>query len=412
LIARLARANVAIVTTLAAGILVAATLLARETGDWITVGLLLVVEPFTVVIAVLGWMIVKRRPENRMGPGFCLATLVFSATAANELFLTYALDVHETPLRGTATAALVSEWVWVLAVLPVLTFLFLLSPDGHLPSPRWRPVAWAISGTMVMLLLGTMFSPLATRPTIANPYQIDALGGLPNAIRVAGLYGVPPSIAASAIAMIVRFRRSRGVERQQLKWLASSAALAGTLIVVALATAPWIASDIVFSLALFGGAFATLSSTAFGILRYRLYDIDLIIRRTLVYGSLTAATIASYVGIVAVLSWSARMATDQQNNELVVAATTLIVAALFQPARRRIQSLVDRRFYRSRYDAARIVESLQSRLRDETDIEAVRARLAAAVSQALQPGSVNVWIGHRGSRNDPVARSPYGEDTP
>jgi len=395
---KLARLNVAIVTVLVAGTLALAATVSPETRDWSSFGTVLVAAPFVVLFAVLGSLMVARQPQNIIGIGFCIATLVVAITAANELFLEYALTVADERPPGTATAAWISEWIWIPALVPVLTFLFLLSPDGRLPSRRWRPVAMAIAAAMTALLIGTMLSPFQTRPHVDNPYVFEELGRTPRVLMLIGLYALPPAIAVSATGMLVRFRRSRGVERQQLKWLTSSAALTGVLIVIAFVASPWLESDILFTVALFGGSVATASAIATSILRHRLYDIDVLINRTLVYGSLTAATVGSYVCIVAVMSWTARTIAGEHNNQVVVAATTLIVAALFQPARRRIQSLVDRHFYRSRYDAARIVEAFQSRLRDQTDVDTVGAVLAETVTQALQPASVGVWLRPGGER--------------
>jgi hypothetical protein len=271
-------------------------------------------------------------------------------------------------------------------VLPT-TFLLLLFPDGHLASRRWRPVAWLAAGILATVLVANALAPgpLDSFPRFANPLGIDLLGGvLDRVLALAGaLYlGVTASCVA---AVVVRFRRSRGEERQQLKWFAYAA---GLLLIFLLLNV--LAGD---PNNLFFGVGLTLFPLATGIavLRYRLYDIDRLISRTLVYGLLTALLAGIYGGAVLVLGQVfGGVGGDPPSG--VVAGATLAVAALFQPLRRRVQAAVDRRFNRRRFDAARTVETFSVRLRDEIDLDMLSAELLTVVDQTMQPTAVSLWL--------------------
>jgi len=282
----------------------------------------------------------------------------------------------------------------------VLIFMPLLFPDGRLPSRRWLPVlVLAGVGTVMMVVLGALADTLSVNE--APGYEID------NPIGVEGLRNVEDlpvfgvltgllifSIVGAGAAVVVRFRRSRGVERQQMKWFVYAVAL--MLLVPTEGFLPGIFGSVALGAVLIG------LPTAIGIavLRHRLYEIDLIINRTLVYGTLTATLVALYLGGIVLLQRVFVTLTGEKST-LAVVASTLVIAALFNPLRRRIQSFIDRRFYRRKYDARKTLEDFSARLRDETDLETLNAHLVGVVAETMQPAHVSLWL-----RRDP---NPTGE---
>jgi hypothetical protein len=348
------------------------------------------------VFALVGAIVASRAPGNPIGWLF-LAVATFQGVyqlAYGSAF--YGLTVAEPgswPLVDVA--AWVSEWSGSLAPV-VLIPLLLLFPTGRPPSPRWRWLLWACGPLLGAILLhyGLQPGPLEAFPGVANPVVPADATWIP---ALASDPFILVTILAAATSLVVRFRRSTGVERQQIKWFAFAAGLmAAFLVVGGIATA------------LFGEQTAGTESTAAGyvfavcisaipvavgmaILRHRLYDIDLVIRRTLIYGALTATLAAGYLGgvLLAQVLIGAR-------SDLAVAGSTLAMAALFRPARARIQGLVDRRFYRRRYDASVTLETFGARLRDELDLEALGADLGGVVRETLQPAHVSLWLRSRG----------------
>jgi hypothetical protein len=267
----------------------------------------------------------------------------------------------------------------------------LLFPTGRLPSPRWRPVA-VVAGMTTAALMGMT----AFQPTIRlqdQNYWVDNPIGLawipvPETSAVGGvLVGLLAAcMVAAVVSLVLRFRRSRGVERQQLKWVV----YAGVLLLLTIPVGEYLPATI--GDALFGLIIAFLPVAAgIAILRYRLYDIDRLINRTLVYGLLTAILGLGYAGVVLLLG-QLFGGVGGDPPSWAVAGATLSVAALFQPARRRIQAVVDRRFNRRKYDAAKTVEAFSARLRDEVDLDALSAELLAVVDQTMQPTRAWLWL--------------------
>ena len=273
----------------------------------------------------------------------------------------------------------------------IVVFLLLLFPTGRLPSPRWRPVLWAAVAGIVLFTIAAWLSPMSLDlrlTSVANPLGLK----LESALRlVEAFYLVLPLlIVTSGTAVIVRFRGSRGEERQQLKWFAYAVAVmtlmfAGWFSLVLAGLAP--EGRLVYALPLFGLPVAV----GIAILRHRLYDIDVVINRTLVYGSLTFTLAATYVICVVALQQVFRVLTGGES-QLAVVASTLAIAALFGPLRRRVQSFIDRRFYRGRYDAARTLEVFSAKLRDETDLDQLNTELLAVVRDTVQPASAGLWL--------------------
>jgi hypothetical protein len=270
--------------------------------------------------------------------------------------------------------------------------LLLLYPTGRLLSRRWRPVAWAVAAWGLLGLVALVANPELADPGFWDPVGGRGLGGqfatkaIESDVAIGWLLVLLAlMLAATALAsLVVRFRRARGVERQQLKWLAYGwglSAAANTLVPVSWAAGilPWLVN------------WAVAIAIAVAILRYRLYDIDRLINRTLVYGLLTALLAAVYAGIVLVLGQLfGGISTEPPS--WAVAGATLAVAALFQPARRRIQAVVDRRFNRRKYNAVKTVETFSARLRDEVDLDTLSVELLAVVDQTMQPSKVSLWL--------------------
>ena len=358
--------------------------------DVLTIGLVILAFP------TVGAIIASRRPENPIGWIFCIIGLSIVAGVATSEYVLYVR--HVAPSLPAATfVAWFGSWAWFVGMGLAGTLMLLLFPDGRPPSPRWRIVGW-----LSVVLIGTTVVAHAVRPglldydvDIPNPFGITGpIGDL--ALAVTDLFVWPLVILALAsfTALVSRFVRARGDERQQLKWVAYAAGIMAVGITVSLVVGlAGKEDDPAFSWVWYFG-FLGLGlipvAAGIGILRYRLYDIDLLINRTVVYGVLTVTLGAVYVGSVILLQGLLSGFTG--GNSLAVAASTLAVAALFQPVRRRIQNAVDRRFYRSRYDAARTVEAFSSRLRHEVDLAHLTDELRGVVGETLQPASVSVWL--------------------
>jgi hypothetical protein len=346
---------------------------------------------FTTVGAALAW----RRPENVVGWllelfGFLVALIGFTQTYA----LRGLVDAPDS-LPAATTAAWLSVWVFVL-LFGVVCSIFLLFPNGRLPSPRWRVVLWAQWVLVAVFLVGAAFfdDTLGFFPGYHNPYLI---------VPLPSLAGLTPSLMlpnlAAALSLVLRARRARGDERQQLKWVGYAVALftlsfvggasLNGLVAFGLLEPNTLASD-AFGVVAFGSFLGVPLAIAVAVLRYRLYDIDVLINRTLVYAALSATLAATYFAAVVVLQAALRPLTG--GSEVAVALSTLSVVALFAPLRRRIQGAVDRRFYRSRYDAQRTFDAFGVRLRDEVDLDSVRADLLEVVHETLRPAHAGVWL--------------------
>jgi hypothetical protein len=332
---------------------------------------------------VVGCLILARRPGNAIGWIFTTVGLLTTIAGLAEAYPRYA-NAHPGSLPGPLVGTWIQNWIWNPTILLALVFPLLLFPTGRSLSPRWRPVTWlAVGLTAAYTVLGAL-SPTLQLPngrTVANPIGVTSinLDAGPLAAVLSGLLLFV--FVASISSLIVRFRRSQGVERQQLKWFT----YAGALVLLA-PLSNSLLGNISYVLLL-----ALPIAVGIAILRYRLYDIDRLINRTLVYGLLTALLGSLYVGVVLVLG-QAFGGAGRDPPSWAVAGATLTVAALFQPARRRIQQVVDRRFNRRKYDAARTVEAFSVRLRDEVDLDALTAELLAVVDQTIQPTRASLWL--------------------
>jgi hypothetical protein len=350
-----------------------------------SVPLLLAFAAFVVV----GALIVAHRPGNAVGWIFAAIGLLAILGALAEEYALYGIVTEPRSLPGPVLAGWFSSWAWYPTIALALLFIPLLFPDGRLPSPRWRPVAWLGGVTTAALsVLGALTPTLeiGDGTFVDNPIGVAGVDGPergPAGLVVVNLLSV--LILAAVVSLVVRFRRSRGEERLQLKWFTYAAAL------LPLVFLDNLVPDAVANL-LFAAVVACLPVAAgIAILRYRLYEIDRLINRTLVYGLLTALLAGIYAGLVLGLGQlSGRL--GARTPSWVVAVATLAVATLFQPARRRIQQAVDRRFNRRRYDAARTVEAFSVRLRDQVDLDTLSAELLAVVDQTVQPTRAALWL--------------------
>jgi len=341
--------------------------------------------------SVVGAIIASRQPRNTIGWLFCSIGLIVGLDTLAWGYAEFWYSGSSGSKSVGETAAWFSSWSWTLLVVVPTTFLLLLFPDGRLPSPRWRPVAWCVGLGIVGFVVGYALDagPLGDFPQLVNPYGVDS--PVVGIVTVASNAVVGVCMVASAISVIVRARHAGRVERQQIKWLAYGGAVVVGTIFVSGGISVW--SETLSIAAISLGLLGLPVFTGVAIVRYRLYDIDLIINRTLVYGVLTGTLALVYFGGVATSQAIFRALTGQeQQPQLAVVVSTLVIAALFTPLRRCIQSFIDRRFYRSKYDARKTLETFSAKLRDETDLEALNNDLVSVVRETMQPAHVSLWL--------------------
>jgi hypothetical protein len=345
---------------------------------------------FAAFMAV-GAVIVAHRPGNAVGWIFSAIGLL---TAAGWLATEYAARANLArpgAPPGAVLAAWYTSWYWYPTLGLLLVFPPLLFPTGRLLSARWRPVAVAAAVATVGITALWALKPTLVDENyvIRNPIGLTWVHNPEESAVGAMLYGLLlVCMVAAGLSLVLRFRRSQGVERQQLKWFT----YAGALLIVSLLATDYLLPDSA-DVEVLAGLILALVPVAAGlaILRFRLYDIDRLINRTLVYGALTVLLGAVYAAAVLVLGQGfGGVGGDPPS--WAVAGATLAVAALFQPARRRIQAVVDRRFDRRKYDAAKTVEAFSARLRDEIDLDTLSAELLAVVNQTMQPTRVSLWL--------------------
>ena len=359
---------------------------------------IVVQDAVVVLYGVLGVLIASRHGRNAIGWIFCFVAVSLGILSFASGYADYALYARDDFPPGAVLAAWVASWLFIPAVYVSVSYLFFLFPDGRLASARWRPVFWAVSIFAAVAALATALEPgrLYSFPNVENPF---GLGG-PFGRTVVGAkeltdLAAMPVLLVSLASMVSRLRGARGRERLQLKWITYAAALAAVSFALSFLagslTENWGGvSDLFFLMGVVGFAGIPVAA-AIAILKYRLYDIDRIINRTLVYGLLTVSLVLVYVGSVAALQGLVFGFTGR-SSQLVVVASTLAVAALFVPLRRRIQGAIDRRFYRRKYDAKETLEAFSARLRDDTDLEALGENLVGVVRETVQPAHVRLWL--------------------
>jgi hypothetical protein len=335
-----------------------------------------------VGFSVLGVVILAHRRRHRIGWLCCAIGLAQAIAGITHQYASYAL-ASDPGGRAGAVASWLAAWTWVPAVGLLLTFLVLLFPDGRLASRRWRPVTWIAAGSLAALVV--LFAARAwplRGPRLLIPVSLLGFAGRPG--MVAGLV-LLASAAASAASLLLRLRRARGVERQQLKWFAAAAAVSTLAVVLPAGVPVMVALLGLLALLCLPGAIAV------AILRYRLYDIDRILNRTLVFGLLTAVLGLGYVGVVLVLGLLFGGMAEHPPS-WAVAGATLALAVLFRPARHRVQDAVDQRFNRRRFDAARTIEAFSARLRNQVDLDTLTSDLLAVVNQTMEPTTASLWL--------------------
>jgi hypothetical protein len=341
-----------------------------------------------VSAATVGALLGSRRPAHPVGWLLLGLGLLVVVNVIVSGYVGYGVVARPGALPAAGYLAGISNGVQVLW-LACGGFVLLLTPTGSLPSPRWRWWARVAVAAPVLLVMLSAVDPqpmLPEHPTVDNPLALPVPMGLLLAVAAVDAVIVLATLVAAAGSLVVRFRRARGTERQQLRWLAFAAALAAVALLVAVAAGVMAKDGVV--LAALGTCVALLPlATGAAILRYRLYDLDRIISRTLAYGLLTVLLGGGYAGVVLGLGQFLG-----RESSLVVAAATLAVAAAFQPARRGIQAVVDRRFNRRRYDAAQTIQAFSARLRQQVDLDTLTAELLAVVEQTIQPTSVSLWL--------------------
>jgi len=366
-------------------------------------------EPTTIAVgySVIGAIIASRLPVHPIGWLCCALGFMGALEHFSSEYAINALVAHPEALAGGKAMLWLCNWAWIV-MFGLIVFLLLLFPNGRLPSSRWRWFAWfsvaltlvaatlmAISPDAALDVLGSSDNVHISFP---NPLGIE---GLPNLYRPVQTLVLASGLIGAASVVVGR-RGARGIERQQMKWLLYAAALffVGNVlkntVFSPLGGGSW-GLWIGYLLVVVGGLGGPIA-IGIAILRYRLYEIDTLINRTLVYGSLTAALVALYFGGIVVLQRLFVLLTGEQST-LAVVASTLLIAALFNPLRRRIQSFIDRRFYRKKYDARKTLEAFSAKLRDETDLEALNVELVEVVRETMQPSHISLWLRAATSRN-------------
>jgi hypothetical protein len=362
------------------------------------------VEPTTIAVgySVIGAIIASRLPSHPIGWICCAVGFTGAVEHLSGEYAVYALLAHPEALLGGKAMLWLQGWFWIL-MFGLIVFLLLFFPDGRLPSRRWRAFAWL---SAALTLLGAILAAISPdvgldilrasgsgHISFPNPLGVE---GLPNLFRLVQtlVLALGPVAAAS---VVVGRRGSRGVERQQIKWLlyAGTIFFVGNVLkntVFSPLGGAWWGLWVGYVLVGVGGLGGPIA-IGIAILRYRLYEIDTLINRTLVYGSLTALLALVYFGGVTATQAIFRALTGQEEEpQLAIVVSTVVIAALFNPLRRRIQSFIDSRFYRRKYDAAKTLEAFSAKLRDETDLDALSDNLVGVVRETMQPERVSLWL--------------------
>jgi hypothetical protein len=348
-----------------------------------------------VIDATVGAIVASRRPENPVGWLLCLSGVAVSISSFTSQYAIYALLARPDSTPAGEAMAWIAAWLLPIMIGLQVSYI-LLFPTGRLPSRRWGWLAWLTGAFILVGVVASAFSPgayLGSLGPIRNPLGIEGF----TVVYKAVLYTVAPFLfGAAAFSVFMRLGRAVGEERQQIKWFAYAAALYALSIILNVIT---LAIDAPRWFEWAGTAFFTAAGTTIpiaigiAILRYRLYEIDTLINRTLVYGALTVMLAVVYFGGVTATQTIFRTLTgEEEQPQLAIVVSTLVIAALFNPLRRRVQAFIDRRFYRRKYDARKTLEAFSAKLRDETDLEALSSDLVGVVRETMQPAHVSLWL--------------------
>jgi hypothetical protein len=355
--------------------------------------------------STVGAVAASHRPSNPVGWVLCSIGLSWGVAHFTSEYATYALLAAPGTLPAAEAAAWIYSWVWVPG-LGFIVFLPLLFPSGRLPSPRWRPFAWF---SVLLATVGTILAAFSPGPgvglSIRNPFGVESLPNLNEQLQ-ALMFAL---IFVAAASLVGRLHHARGVERQQIKWVAYAGALAGgasfpTYTLLEAVDQRWL--HMIGYVPALVGIVGVPIAVGIAITRYRLYGIDILINRTLVYGSLTAMLVVVYFGGI-VVSQRVFVLLTGEKSTLAVVASTLLIAALFTPLRRHIQSFIDRRFYRRKYDARKTLEAFSAQLRNQTDLDALSNELVGVVRETMQPVRVSLWL-----RPDTASAGSGGSEEP
>jgi hypothetical protein len=335
--------------------------------------------------ATVGLVLTLRRPANPIGWLYAAAGVTWSLSIPGDAWIDQLVAEHRPLPPAAQLSAVFGEFNWAPATVLGVILPALLVPDGRLRSRRWRPVAAAAVAVGVLVLVGSALAPVELEDIgIPNPLALSGpAGDLADAVGGLGTILWPVVLVASLACVVLRFRSSAGIERQQLRWVVAGAAGA----VVGLLGGALAPQQTVVSSVLYAGVLCVPVAVGVAVLRYRLWDLDRLISRTVAYALVTALLLIPYVLI---LPAAERLAGGA--GSLAVAAATLLAAAAFSPLRRRVQDLVDRRFNRRRYDAARTVDDFATRLRDQVDLQALHGELLAVIDQTMQPAAASLWL--------------------
>ena len=387
-----------IVPTLVAGsaivLTVAGTVLIFRNGETLVDGFNLVLVVVGIVYAAAGWLLRVRVQGNVLGAVFLFTALAWAVALVLDQYASYALITAPGTVPGGPMAMWIGAWIWIPGTALLFFAMPMLFPDGHLPSPRWRPVTALVVVGVAMSMLGHALAVWPLRDTLIPLERFIAadqpgIGGTLASIGDTFVFLIGPTIAF--VALVMRYRRSVGVAREQLRWLTFAIVLTLVVGIGSQVVNQVLIAAIPAANAAAGIVVATvpIALTA-AILRYRLYDIDRIISRTIGWAVVTGVLVAVFAGLVVALQ--AVLAPLTREDTLAVAASTLVAFALFQPLRRRVQRAVDRRFDRAWYDGQRTVDAFGEHLRAETDINAVLGELSGTTRSAVAPTVLGVWI--------------------
>ena len=349
----------------------------------------------SLAFATVGALVASRHPMNPVGWIFGAGAFLLAFSDLAQQYAIYALVTNPGALSGGMFMGWIRLWASTLGFYLIFTFTLLLFPNGRLLSRRWRPVMWLAVGAAGLLIVTAALQPgpFIHFPSIHNPFGIEGSPGLLSWVNGIVNFLVLAVVGASTISVLLRFRSAQGEERQQLKWIAYAAALLIFYAIVGVVIQILAPRYLLVVESAEAPVFVALPvAVGIAILKYRLYDIDLIIRRTLIYSALTAALALVYFGSVALLQTFFRAFTGQQQSPLVVVLSTLAIAALFAPLRRKMQNAIDRRFYRHKYDAENSIAAFSAVLRDEVDLQRVEAALLSVIEETFQPESLSLWM--------------------
>jgi hypothetical protein len=346
-----------------------------------------------IAFGTMGALVAARVPRNALGWIFLSIAILAGTSGASENYAYHALVVQPGSLPGGLAVAWLYSWGW-FPTLILIVLVPLLYPTGHVLSRRWRPVLWGLIGLVCVVALSFMLYPGpldGDKKLPDNPVGVSFMGGARHSTEVVAGICFFLFLGAVGLSVILRFRRSRGDERQQMKWMTFAVAF-----LVLSQLLPGIlglnGGDVLFSIAVVQLPIAV----GIAMLKYRLYDVDRLINKTLVYGALTAVLGAAYFGLV--LAGQAVSSSVAGGGNLAIAVSTLLVAALFLPVRSRVQRFVDRRFYRRRYDAQRTLEGFGARLREQVELETLTGELRGVVTETMQPTHVTLWLRRTGAQ--------------